>query len=115
MRLPTAKTLQRIKGMEVEQARKLRAVLEEHFGQAPRPTYDKVHAALMAADRIIGGHGVEYIRHKKDADDFTRAYGLDYVNLGDTYDCTLVFNWLTQTWYVSSWGDIVERNMNAYL
>jgi hypothetical protein len=36
--------------------------------------------------------------------------GLDYVNMGDTYDTTLIFDHRKGRFIVSSWGDIVERD-----
>jgi hypothetical protein len=35
--------------------------------------------------------------------------GLEYVNMGDPYDTTLIYDLSTGRFYVGAWGDWVER------
>jgi hypothetical protein len=35
--------------------------------------------------------------------------GLEFVNMGDTYDTTLIYDFSTGRFYVGAWGDWVER------
>jgi hypothetical protein len=60
---------------------------------------------LQMADSMMNGHGVERIPGRP---------GLMYVNMGDTYDTTLVYDYKTNRFVVSSWGDIVERQPRRF-
>ena len=53
---------------------------------------------LCAANQIIQGHGIERIPDTE----------IDYVNMGDTYIITLLYNHDNDEWSLGSWGDIVE-------
>jgi hypothetical protein len=101
MNLPTVNTLIRIKGITADQARGVRNTLE-----AFRIGAINLDKCLTRADELIGGHGVEYIRHAEDS--MRECKGIEYVNLGDTYDCTLCFDHTKCRFYVCSWGGIVE-------
>jgi hypothetical protein len=61
---------------------------------------------LQAADKVMNGHGVERISGV--------GGGLMYVNMGDTYDTTLIYDYKTNRFVVSSWGDIVERHPRRF-
>jgi hypothetical protein len=60
---------------------------------------------LQAADGMMDGNGVERIPGRP---------GLMYVNMGDTYDTTLIYDYKTDRFVVSSWGDIVERQPRRF-
>jgi hypothetical protein len=60
---------------------------------------------LQAADGMMDGHGVERIPGQP---------GLMFVNMGDTYDTTLIYDFKTNRFVVSSWGDIVERQPRRF-
>ncbi len=64
-------------------------------------------AALDYADELLGGSGIEYIESQQDT--MRRREGLSYVNMGDTYDTTLIYDHKTGRFYVGAWGDWVER------
>lgn len=72
---------------------------------------DRCQRILTITNALInlrGGlaFGVETLRSTQDTmHDFN---GLEYVNMGDTYDCTLVYDHKKGRFYVTSWGDIVE-------
>jgi len=53
------------------------------------------------------GHGLEYIRHLDHSQH--EVFGIDYINMGDPYIPTILFNHLTRQFMVAAWGDIVER------
>jgi len=61
---------------------------------------------LQAADKMMDGNGVERISGV--------GGGLMYVNMGDTYDTTLIYDYKTNRFVVSSWGDIVERQPRRF-
>jgi hypothetical protein len=67
---------------------------------------DTVRSILSAADRIIGGYGVDSIPGVGGA--------LSYVDMGDAYHDTLIFDRKTNRFVVSSWGDIVERQPRRF-
>lgn len=67
---------------------------------------------LEEADRLLNGHGVEYIQSH--ADTMRSQDGLSYVNMGDTYDTTLLYDHKTGRFSVGSWGDIVERQPRRF-
>jgi hypothetical protein len=67
---------------------------------------------LEEADRLLNGNGVEYIQSH--ADTMRSQDGLSYVNKGDTYDTTLLYDHKTGRFSVGSWGDIVERQPRRF-
>jgi hypothetical protein len=103
MQLPTTKTLQRIKGVDIKKARELRKLLESDT------PYDEI---MDKANEIIGGFGTEVIWG-----DFTYWPEIEYVNMGDTYDTTLLMfrDWDSRSgvsgFRVCDWGTIVERKL----
>ena len=73
----------------------------------------KVELALEAINEILGGCGVEQI-----TDNQWHAYwcdgGLLYVNMGDAYTCTVIYNTRKDKWLVGAWGDVVERDRKRF-
>jgi hypothetical protein len=61
---------------------------------------------LEAADKILEGFGIEYIRTEKD--DQYGAHGAYYVNMGDTYVPTILLDLDRNRVWATSWGDWVE-------
>lgn len=74
-----------------------------------------VDAVLDAFDQAIGGHGVEAIRGTDCWDPYYGDIALLYVNRGDSYTPTLVFDTRAGCFRCRAWGDLVERNPEAYL
>ena len=62
---------------------------------------------LERANALVDGYGVEYIAHRDDT--FRQRHGLEYVNVGDTYSTTFVWDHHRERLLITSWGDIVER------
>lgn len=97
----------------------LRARLDVHTSHNPEYALESVRAALRAFERreinrdrvlhecnqALDGHGVESVPDH----DSGRAIA-DYVNMGDTYACTILFSYRTARFYVCSWGDWYERS-----
>lgn len=125
MNLPRVKTLMRIEGMDKDRAKLLRKILEFPSRGALLDWMDENSPAFAAtrswvrqcynvpglselkmsmANDIIEGCGVEYAGEV----DMRDGPPLEYVNLSDTYDCTLCR--FQGRYLVSSWGDIVERH-----
>jgi hypothetical protein len=62
---------------------------------------------LQHVNQAAGGYGVERIDHEF-VDSYWHSLLLLYVNFGDTYDETLIFNPTRTSFEVGSWGDYVE-------
>ena len=61
---------------------------------------------------IIDGFGVEYVPSKLDT--YSRAVGLEYVNMGDTYRPTIIYDRMTKRFTCESWGGIVETQPRSF-
>jgi len=57
----------------------------------------------------IGTYGVEGMVY---AGPFT--YGLSYLNTGETYDLTILFDSRRERFFIGSWGDFVEANPSLF-
>jgi len=68
---------------------------------------DRGYARLIALNFYLDGHGVEVIREEKSGMGKIVA---EYVNMGDTYNATILYNIKSQNFYVTTMGDFVERN-----
>lgn len=120
-RFPSIKTLKPVFGDRAKEARELLT----GEGATKRKTRDyasvtqwereahgqiSYHERLMVAlDEIAGTYGVEALM-ARDA----RWPDYEYLNSGDTYNTTLLFNHRTKSFSVGCWGDIVERAGNRY-
>jgi hypothetical protein len=63
--------------------------------------------ALHAMDKIMGTHGVEGLGPQRRGD-YAPAY--EYLNTGDTYAATLIYDRDRDRLFVGNWGDLVERH-----
>jgi len=57
----------------------------------------------VAVNEVLGGYGSEAI--------FGGGVrpAMTYVNMGDTYITTLIYDYRRGSWLISSWGDWIER------
>jgi hypothetical protein len=67
---------------------------------------------LVKVNEFMGAQGVEYIADRRD--DQHDVYGIEYVNMGDSYIPTLCYDRDRDRIFISSWGDIVERNPRRF-
>jgi hypothetical protein len=70
----------------------------------------RLHALNAEAETC----GVEYIAHKNDGYRIGEQYGLEYLNTGDTYATTIIYDHSRGSWRVGCWGDVVEARPNLY-
>ena len=98
MRLPSVKTLCELKDVTPEIARQMRAVMA-----GPKKVDGLTR--MQRLDALYGSCGVEYIPCGKGA----CSPAFYYCNAGDTYAPTIVKFAGTNTFRVTTWGDIVER------
>jgi hypothetical protein len=71
---------------------------------------DTITEQMEAINELIEGHGVESIQVSEDLYQdryWGNAIGL-YVNQGDTYDLTVVYNVIDSKFEFTSWGDFFE-------
>jgi len=69
----------------------------------------KAEAAMEEIDKILGAHGVEALRDENQNDRYFGDVIATYVNMGDTYDTTVVYDVHEATFHVTSWGDWFEE------
>lgn len=75
----------------------------------PRESADAYAECLMVAlDAVLEGCGVEAIRGRE-VDAYHGDVQAVYVNMGDTYATTILFDHETGRLRITSWGDWVER------
>lgn len=69
--------------------------------------YDGVcrYSKMEHIDEVLAGFGVEYVPKGRNR----KSPAFRYVNMGDTYDMTIVRMEESGAYRVCSWGDIVER------
>ncbi len=72
----------------------------------------RVDRIMLIANKLLDGFGVEYIPDREDS--YTEAYGLDYINFGDTYSTTLLLDLTKGKFFIGSWGDEVERHPRRF-
>lgn len=105
------------------------AALQKHFGRhitatdaiglravlaAAKPDDVKsVRETLVAADRLIGGHGTEVVRGRY-VDNYYGDFVAEYVNVGDTYAATLVFDTVKKAFRLTTLGDWLEKCPKSY-
>ena len=126
MRLPTKKTLSEL---SVDHAKTIRWILNECGGdfyhrvdsgdisddypqtqlqsrQLFNP-WSRHEYAMQVINELLGTFGVEAIWSERDS---CKPYpNMEYLNTGDTYDATLVYDFDREIFQVISWGDWLER------
>ena len=76
-------------------------------------TYQDVDHVLDRADEILGGYGIEAIRGNW-VDHYYQDIVALYVNMGDVYVTTILFNTTTEAFSITTVGDWVEYNTRRY-
>lgn len=80
------------------QAAELKALMEKGY----------VARTLNFANKVLDGSGIEYLAPSGGGN------GIDYVNMGDAYSSTLLFDHEKSRFLVGSWGDLVERQPRRF-
>lgn len=73
-----------------------------------RGNSDKADKVLEEVDRLVAGNGVEPIRDENANDRYYGDVVALYVNMGDTYETTLLYDTVEHEFHVTSWGDWYE-------
>lgn len=69
----------------------------------------KIAAIMDECARIGRFYGVEYQAAKADRDDCINGHGISYLNAGDVYAGTLIYDHENGRYYATSVGDYIER------
>ena len=88
-----------------EGCKKLHAAMRAIDGD-PLPEGPKTpKGGWSLADKILEGHGVEYIAEGRNA----RSPAITYINTGDLYTATVLITSNRQTCYVGCVADVIEK------
>jgi hypothetical protein len=118
MRAPSIKRLCESLNLEMEKAKLIRALIKKEQKTRDATLFPStvewiercyhtpnwVERVLSCCNEILEGYGVEGI----DGEDF-RCPLMAYVNLGETYQDTILFCYKTQSFRVQSVGDYLEK------
>jgi hypothetical protein len=97
--------------------------IHKHFSELPKqaakrfaeviteaeamPHHSRIDIALGFADGVLNGFGIESIRDDGWSD-YYLDLGLLYVNLGDPYEKTLMYDTRTKKFIIGAWGDYID-------
>jgi hypothetical protein len=70
-------------------------------------TMRSVNVAMDLVDRTIHGHGVEEVVGFKNSSSDMKTVGL-YVNMGESYSSTIIYDCLANKFYIGTWADWIE-------
>jgi len=74
-----------------------------------------IDGALELLNKEFKGYGVEPVRGRNWGGHYYQDINLLYVNKGDTYEPTVIYDTQKDSWYVgTSWGNIVESDMKRF-
>jgi len=96
-------------GLEVDRTSSALASRLKHAS-----TSKQVDDALDFVNQTLNGHGVEAIRGDYHVDNYYYDIVALYVNMGDTYNSTILYETDNDRFLLTSWGDWVERNDRKY-
>lgn len=75
-------------------------------------SHQKVDSVLD--NNLLEGHGIEAIRGEYHVNNYYHDIVALYVNMGDTYNLTLLYDTDRGKFYVTTMGDWVEKNDKRY-
>lgn len=105
---PTPKNLREVLGMKSGASKAARLLREAEDSTRPQD----VEKALDAVEEIMQEDGATFGTEPIRGDSFDHPYFADavalYINTGDTYNGTVVYDVERDKFYVTSWGDWVE-------
>ena len=93
-------------------ALRLRAIMEECGDQG-----EELEGTMDQLDTVLDGHGVELISGSGDTaanDSYFPDVQALYVNMGDTYNTTIVYDLVDERYLLTTMGDEVEHLQNQH-
>lgn len=116
MSIPSTKTIETMLGdiLKHEYGNDIKKQVKD-IRKAMETAYDhkSIDDCLDKCNEVLKGFGIESIRDNN----FTGYYGdigLLYVNMGDTYIPTVIYDTRKDKFYVCSWGNIVEKEEKRF-
>lgn len=103
--------VERAHGAGPEAERQLRVLNKSLRAACDARYWRDTEAAMETATVAMGGYGVERATYEQSDDRLVDFY---YVNMGDTYNATLVADNLAHRFRISTWGDEVEIAERRY-
>jgi hypothetical protein len=100
-----AKNIQEWLGLDAPAAKYLASVVKNE---------NDPDVTLEAANTLMNAHGIEAIRGDYHVDNYYYDIVALYVNTGDTYNGTLLYETDKDRFLVTTFGDWVERNEKRY-
>ena len=88
-------------------AKRLKAVIPSGSG-------NREGHILSDVNKLIDGHGVEAIRGEYHVDNYHHDIVATYVNTGDSYSPTVLYETETGRFLVTTFGDWVEKHSDKY-
>lgn len=73
----------------------------------------RAECRMVAINAILDGYGVEALEGAY-VDRYHHNIQATYVNFGDTYDTTILFDNVRQVYRVTSWGDFVQQHPKRF-
>lgn len=89
------------------QVKQIRQAMEDVTG------YKDVDRCLDTCNQILKGYGVEETRDNNHSSYF-QDIGLLYVNMGDAYVPTIIYDTRKSRFYVTCWEDIIEAEQKRF-
>ena len=115
MRYPSVKTIMGRLDMGKDAAKYVRSLMDEtreltqtEIDSLPHRGRN-VEVVMELFHRVLDGYGVESIRDSDYWDSYYADNRIMYVNMGDTYHTTILFDTKHNRYYVGSWGDYIEE------
>ena len=114
MSVPSIKTIKEFLDVEQNEAFTIREAMKIADAEYGRARADAVDTALDVIDDILDAHGVEAIRGNYHVSNYYYDAVALYVNMGDSYNGTVLYDTEKEKFYVTTYGDWVERNERRY-
>ncbi len=102
MKIPSIKRLMARLNVSRETAKEMRKVM------MAAETPAQVDESFKGLSKLLDGHGSEVIRCSAQWERYWLDIALQYVNMGDTYTQTVVFDVGAYSFRVGTWGDWLE-------
>jgi hypothetical protein len=100
-----AKNIQEWLGLDAQESKHLASVVKNE---------NDPDVTLQLADKLMNANGIEAIRGDYHVDNYYYDIVALYVNTGDTYNGTLLYETEKDRFLVTSYGDWVEANERRY-
>lgn len=121
---PPASRLARELNLPAEAAHQLRSLIKHKLDPAQFESVRKwvascynepalIEQIICAANELMEGFGRETIRSTKNWDSFWCDAKFVYINMGDMYVPTLIFNTVSKSFSVAYMADVVDRLATA--